>query len=177
MRQILRQSGAIHNRQRGYTLIELLLIMSIMGIVAAIVVPQMLRPGTLTIQAAGRMVIADILHAQQDAIAQQQVRRLVFDTDANHYRLTDLEGTTLGVAWKTGGAAAENYVVDLANDSRFTGVSLSAVDFGGSDTLEFDDLGAPANGGSVDLVFEDVRYRVSVAPFTGRVTIEPITSE
>ncbi len=160
----------------GYTLIELLLVIGIMGMLGAIVVPHMIKSGQLTIQAAGRMVIADILFAQSEAVARQQTRQIVFNTDANSYRMTDGAGTTLGVSWKSGGASSQNYVVDFGNDGRFAGVRLANVNFGGTNTLTFDDLGAPVNGGTIDLIFEETRYRVSVAPFTGRVTIAPVTA-
>ena len=144
--------------------------MVIMGIAAAIVVPQMLSAGTLGIQAAARMVIADILYAQNEAIAQQSPRRVVFDTANDLYRLTDGAGTTLSVNWKGDGLG--NYVVDLSSDSRFQGVMLTSAAFGGTAVLEFDDLGTPISGGSVELEFDENRYRVTVAAFTGRVTVE-----
>ena len=158
----------------GFTLVEVLIVVAIIGIAGAVVVPQMLRSGTLTAQAAGRMIIADLLFAQNEAMARQEPRRLVFDQGNNRYRLTDDSNNTLGVRWKAGGAGAANYVVDLANDARFRGVALDAVDFGGEAFIEYDDLGAPTSGGSVELVGPNVRYRISVTPFTGRVTIGPV---
>jgi len=162
------------NRRRGYTLVELLIVMAILGLAAAMVVPAMIRPGQFTIQAAARMVIADILYAQSEAIAHQQDRKLIFNETANRYHLTDAQGNVLSVSWKSGGADGANYIVSFANDNRFTGVRLDNVDFAGESTLTFDDHGAPLQGGTLDLVFENKRYRVSVAPFTGRVTVAPV---
>lgn len=162
------------HRHSGYTLVELLLIVSIMGLAAAIVVPHMIRSGQLTIQAAGRAIIADILYAQNEAVANQEPRKVTFDVAGNRYRVTDAEDKTIGVSWKSGGSATQNYVVDFNRESRFAGVKLASVNFAGGTTLEFDDLGAPVNGGTIDLVFEDTRYRISVAPFTGRVTIDRV---
>ena len=53
---------------------------------------------------------------------------------------------------------------------------IENANFGGSTALEFDDMGAPISGGSVDLVFDQTRYRITVAPFTGKVTIDPVVS-
>lgn len=157
----------------GFTLIEVLVVVTIIGIAGAIVVPQMMRAGSLQIQAAARMVIADLLYAQNEAIAQQAPRRVTFDPASNSYRLTDAAGTVLAVSWKND--AAGNYVVDLAHDGRFSGVTISAASFGGSGTIEFDALGAPSAGGNVDLTSGSIRFRVSVAPFTGRITVAPIS--
>jgi len=71
----------------GYTLIEVLITVTVVGLASAVVVPSLMRSGTLGLQAASRMVIADILLAQNDAIAYQSPRRAVFDVDNNEYRL------------------------------------------------------------------------------------------
>lgn len=152
------------------------MVVAIIGIAGAVVVPQMLSAGSLQVQGAGRMVIADIIYAQNEAIAQQANRRIVFDSAQNRYRLTDAAGNTLPASWRTGKSDTSNYVVDLAADGRFAQVGLSSVDFNKTSTLEFDPLGAPLNGGTVDIVGGGLRYRITVQPITGRVTIAPVTA-
>ena len=158
---------------RAYTLVEVLIVVTIIALVGAVVVPHMLKAGTMQVQAAGRMVITDIIFAQNHAIAHQATRRLVFDTVNNRYRITDSDGTTITANWKSGA----QYQVDLSQDSRFRGVRLENVAFGGTETLEFDDLGTPISGGSLQLVAAGRRYQVDVAPFTGRLTIAPVEGE
>jgi prepilin-type N-terminal cleavage/methylation domain-containing protein len=158
---------------RAFTLIEVLVVVTVIAIAGAIVVPQMLKAGTLQIQAGGRMVIADLLYAQNEAIAQAAVRRVVFDPAQNRYRLTDGSGVALQASWRSGGSNTADYSVDFNRDTRFSGVKLSAADFGGTQTIEFDALGTPSAGGTVDLTAGNVHYRIAVAPFTGRVTIAP----
>ena len=162
----------------GFTLIEVLMVVAIIAIAGAVVVPQMLQAGTFHSQAAARVVIADLLYAQNDAIAAQAPRRIVFEPNLNRYRLTDEQGTTLTANWMSGGDAGANYLVDFAADRRFSGVQITLADFADTTTLEFDDLGAPSSGGSVELTSltsTNVQYRINVAPFTGRVTIESVT--
>ena len=156
---------------KAFTLVEVLAVVVIIGLAGAVVVPSLLRRGTLEVQAAGRMLVSDILIAQNEAIAAQVPRQLIFEPAQNRYRLTDEAGNTLSATWISGGA--ENYIVDFDTDTRFAGVNLAAPVFGGTapPTLRFDALGGPVNGGTVDLVSGNFRYRVTVAPFTGRVTI------
>ena len=159
---------------KAFTLVEVLAVVVIIGLAGAIVVPSLLRRGTLEVQAAGRMMISDILIAQNEAIAMQAPRQVMFEPAQNRYRLTDVGGNTLNTNWKSGGDTVENYIIDYDTDTRFAGVTLEAPAFGGPppDTfLRFDALGAPQSGGTVDLVSGDFRYRITVAPFTGRVTI------
>ncbi len=167
--------SADRRTRRAFTLVEVLVVVVILGIAGAIVAPAIIRPGTLGVQAAARMVIADILIAQNDAIASQTTRRVVFEPAFNRYRLTDNGGTTLNIGLRAGGTGTANYVIDFAGDNRFAGVTLQNINIGGTQILEFDPLGAPTNGGSLDLVAGGTTYRIVISPFTGRVTVSPVT--
>ncbi len=153
------------------------MVVVIMGIASAIVVPQMLRGGQMGLQAAARMVIADVIFAQNEAVAHQAVRRVVFDAANDSYRITDGAGNTLTASWKANGGAGENYIVSFADDGRFQGVVMENVDIGGGAVLEFDALGSPVNGGTLEMATADFRYRIAIAPFTGQVTIGPVAGE
>ena len=156
--------------RRAFTLVEILVVVTIIGMIGAIVVPHVLQAGTMQVQAAGRIVIADILFAQNDAVAQQRTRRVVFEPSLNRYRLTDIDGNLLTATWMPG----QQYEQDFNADKRFTGVRIQNVDFNGGLILEYDELGTPSTGGSLDLVAAGKTYRVTVAPFTGRVTIDVV---
>jgi type II secretion system protein H len=154
----------------GFTLVEILVVVVILGFAAMIVVPQVSNAGTLTIQAAARRIIADLLVAQNEAIARGLPRAVVFDAENERYRLTDEAGTTVEMSWMNG-----PYLVDFIADTRFQGVTIAAASFAGSGTVTFDDLGTPSSGGTIDLISGTTRYRITVAPFTGRVTVAPIS--
>ena len=166
MKQARRQASV----GRGYTLIEVLIVVTIVGIAGAVVVPAMLSAGSLGVQAASRMIIADLLYAQNDAVAKQRVRTVKFDVFADSYNLRDEDDKMLHAQWM--GGSDENYIVDFQNDSRFDGVNITKVDFDGDAEVSFDELGAPSSGGVIELEFESEAYRINVASFTGKVTIE-----
>ena len=63
---------------RAYTLLEVLVVVTILGTAAAIVVPSMGSAGNLRVQTAVREVIADITFAQSDAVAYQTRRAIIF---------------------------------------------------------------------------------------------------
>lgn len=178
----MRKSIATRPRfSAGYTLIEVLIVVTIMGLAAAIVVPNMLQGGSLGVQAGARMIIADLLFAQNEAMAQQSPRRVTFNTTENSYRVQKYDSATS--AWvleynPSEGASnnQQNYEIDFNKDSRFKGIEMVAADFGGGSSVEFDDMGNPSSGGTVRLKFEDHEYEIKVAPFTGRVTVQRVTS-
>jgi general secretion pathway protein H len=161
--------------QRAFTLVEVLVVVAIIAIAGAVVVPSMKQTGSMSVQAAGRQVIADLLVAQNDAIAKQLTRKVVFDPDNNTYKVTAADGSTIGMNWMSGDASAGNYIINFSTDDRFSGVRIENVEFGDDKTIAFDPLGAPDTGGTIDVVFGQFRYRVTVTAMTGRVTIAPVT--
>lgn len=177
----MRHRPTIRNKTHrgGYTLVEVLITVTIMGIAAAVVVPNMMQGGSLGVQAGARMLIADMMFAQNEAMAQQNSRRVTFDPDDNSYRVEEFDRSA-GV-WVLeynpvlgGSANSENYEIDFDDDGRFRGVEIVSADFNGATQVEFDDLGNPSSGGTVRLRFETHVFDVKVAPFTGRITVERI---
>ncbi|MFO0493813.1 MAG: Tfp pilus assembly protein FimT/FimU [bacterium] len=77
-------------RKRGLTLVEVMVVIALLGIAAALVVPAMGTTGGLRVQGAIRTIVSDLTFAQSDAIAFQQPRAVVFDLAANSYRLVQV---------------------------------------------------------------------------------------
>ncbi|MFN9974149.1 MAG: Tfp pilus assembly protein FimT/FimU, partial [Phycisphaerae bacterium] len=57
------------NRRRGYTLVEVLIVVTVLGIAGAVAAPAFSQTGVLRVQAALRSIVADISEAQSDALA------------------------------------------------------------------------------------------------------------
>ncbi|MEM9415531.1 MAG: GspH/FimT family pseudopilin [Planctomycetota bacterium] len=165
-------------KRNAYTLVEVLITVTIMGLAAAVVVPNMLHGGTLGVQAGARMIVADTLYAQNEAMAQNEVRRVFFNPTGNSYTVQHYD--TTAAAWVAdqnpvlGGNATTNYIIDFDTDSRFQGVEIVSADFGGETWVEFDDLGNPSSGGTVRLQFGQYRYEIRIAPFSGRLTVNAL---
>lgn len=160
-------------RPHAYTLVEVLIVVTILGVVSAVVVPHMLTAGSMGVQAAARSVVSDLMFAQNEAVAAQASRTVVFDPAANRYELRDENDAILTAAWING--ESQNYAVDFSEDTRFQGVIIKSATFGSDNAVIFDDLGSPDSGGEVVIEYNDTSYAIRVAAFTGRVTVTKLS--
>jgi len=67
--------------------------------------------------------------------------------------------------------AGFNYTFNFANDSRLSKVVINSTTFS-SDTIAFDSIGSPNNGGTISLSAGDITMTVRVEPVTGFITIQ-----
>ncbi len=173
------------NHRRGYTLVEMLITVTILGIAGTMVLPSMRSLGVLRTQAAVRAVVADITFAQMDALGYQEPRAVVFDEDANMYTLCEVVGESIDVeadALFDPKGPDERYRLHMDNE-RFGGAYISDISLNSGTALIFDEQGAPvaaagsttlSDGGSITITGPDSAFRIDIAAFTGRVTVVQI---
>ncbi len=164
---------------RAFTLIEILCVVVILGMVSAIIIPQLGSRGDLKSAAAARIVMADLMYAQNRAITKQSVVYVMFDRSAKRYRVQEGTGRLtirhpvsqhmFSVAWG-----------DHA-DSGFEDVSIDLADFDGTEYIAFDDTGAPYSfdsstglsplvSGQIRLVSLGNSVTLNIEPYTGTIT-------
>lgn len=149
----------------AFTMIELMVVIVILAIASAVAVPYIAKSDSFAVQGAARAVVGDLLFAQNDAIAQQENRQVIFDVVNHTYRITDGSGNNLSAAWLGG-----EYIVKFGQGTQWPGVSISEVSFADA-TLSFDDLGTPSQGGTVELTAGGQQYVITVTPLTGRISV------
>ena len=152
----------------GFTVVELLIVVVILSIVALTAVPMMSSAASMQIRSATNMIAADVEYARSMAISRGQNYRVVFDKNADNYRIVDQSGTVIQHPVKKG----FTYIVDFRNESRLSRVDITNANFNGTQTVEFDPLGSPLYGGSVNLQAGAVTATVSVEPVTGFISIQ-----
>src|SRR2546427_10583985 len=75
-------------RIAGVTMIELLVVLSIMALIAAMVVPMVSGPVSGSeLKGAAREVAAGLRYARSDAVATRQETRLTFDLEQRTFRI------------------------------------------------------------------------------------------
>ena len=176
--------------RRAYTLIELLIVVAILGLAAAVLIPSMSGRGDFDTQAAVRALISDISFAQSDALANQSFRRIHFYEGGTGWCLVKVAEDELVQPFDPataeyvsdplkGAARGGVYATDFAQDNRYASVRIEGVSIdGGRRELTFDELGGtvtsgglPGTGGTLILRSPDAAYRLELAPITGKVRV------
>ena len=148
-----RAAPARRAARRGFTLVEILTVVLILGIASAIIAPQVGSRSDLKARAAARVLIADLLYAQNMAVAQQQPYYVKFDADAEEYRVLSGAGPAAGAdVLINNPVSKEPFVVKMGpgGNSRLSDVRIKSAVFNGEDstflnqfTVSFDELGQP----------------------------------
>src|SRR3954465_10923815 len=91
--EILRAERAPRaGRLNGFTLVEILVVVIILGIAGAIIVPSIGSRDDLKAAAAARVIMADLIYTQNLAITSQGNRYIAFNVGAQSYSVTDSAG-------------------------------------------------------------------------------------
>ena len=151
---------------RGFTLIEILIVIVILAIAAMTAIPMMGSAASVQIRSAGNMIAADLEYAKSLAISKGQNFSVVFDEVAESYRIVDQDGSTISHPVKKG----FDYVINFKNEGLGR-VDISDADFDGASQVQFDYLGSPDKGGTVHLQAGTTTATISVEPVTGYITV------
>ena len=175
--------------RRGFTLVEILTVVLILGIASAIIAPQIGSRGDLKVRAAARVLVSDLIYAQNVAIAQQKWMFIKFDAANESYQVMDAAGPAGVDHIILNPVLKEPFIVKMgpACGSRLSDVRIQSAVMNGVDlayrpsfTIAFDELGTPfvysyseVNTNEMldgEVVFES-------GPHTIKVTIERYTGE
>jgi len=176
----------------GFTLIEILVVVVILGIASAIVIPQIGSRDDLNAATAARALMADLIYAQNLAIAKQKSYYVRFYGES--YSVCDSNALVpidhpLKPALNGG-----KYIVTFGDQAVPTPsgvtpglerVSLKTPDFLGQTVLGFDEMGQPfsfdtstttattmTSAGTIQLQSGSTTLTISVQPFTGEATVQ-----
>ena len=164
-------------------MIELVVVLVILAIAAAIVVPMASSAGSMQLRAAVNMVAADLEYAKSMSISHGQRYAVVFDKTAEAYQIEDLSQPAGGPDRIIEHPVKKGfkYVTNFRSDSRVAQVDIVDATFDGANAVSFDYLGSPYSGtdssaspmnrGVITLQAGGATRTVSVEPVTGFISI------
>jgi len=150
---IFNPQSAIRNPQsKGMTMIEVIVVMMIIGILAAVVVPKLNLPtttSTASVDGAAYMVASDIRYVQEFAMANRVSKTVTFTSGSSTYTFGPTNTLDPSGRLPPGITARDNY------------------------TITFNSLGEPIAGGAGSVrVWDGVRTKtIGVVNYTGKVNI------
>ena len=180
---------------RGFTMVELLVVVSIIAMSALFAIPYLSGRGDFDAQAAARQFIADGAFAQGDAIARQEFRRIEFLPDGSGWCIVRVEPDALEddfdpetaqfVADPLAGASRGGMRGGVGVRGDYATLSIEEVSFDdGSRRITFDplggavdDAGQPSAGGTVVLRSAERVFRLEVSPLTAKVRVVEVAAE
>ena len=162
----------------GFTLVEVVIVLMILAILAAIAVPLYTSAASVQLKTAANMIACDLEYAKSMAMSTGRKYSVVFEDSNESYRIKDANEQVIPHPVHIG--ARDGYTVSFANDSRLDKVDILSATFGSTKTVRFDYLGSPRDGsdsplndeGSISLRAEGDPMTVRVEPVTGYISIE-----
>lgn len=157
-------------KERGFTLIELVLIMAIVAVVGVVVSIGMGGLNSSRLNGAARRLISDLRFAQQAAITKRIRHGVIFT--ANSYTVFENDNTADPARNPQGG---DNFIVDFTA-GEFAGVTLATTLT--NSVVRFDTNGRPMEGNAaaaltaprtVTLTFNGNTQNVAITQETGKV--------
>lgn len=161
-------------RAAAFSLMELLIVVVLIGIAAAIVIPMTTQAAPLRLQALARQIVADIMQVQSDSITLQRSHAIIFSTSG--YVMAPVTGTTP----QTGTDVLERRSIGGTANQDYANITVSAITFPGN-ILVFDAMGCPVQAAGSDQPASDAyievasggeKYRIWVRAFTGGVEVK-----
>ena len=154
----------------GFTLFELLIVLTVLGIVAGTVVPAVLSLSPTQALAGARFVAADLNYVRSRAIALSKPLTVSFDLAQQRYTVSDADGP-IAHPWAASTRFGGLFVVVLDETTPFSGVRLTSANFGGQRWIRFGTMGEPIESGSLTVRHGREAVTVIVEPGTGLVRV------
>jgi len=157
---------------KGFTLLEILIVIVVIGIAALIAVPMMSSAASMQIRAAVNMIAADLEYAKSTAISRGQNYSIVFAPSGDSYQIQGPDGVIDHPVKK-----GFQYIVNFRSDSRLGQVDIVNADFNpnSSQTITFDYLGSPYSGTGTSNPLNSGIITLQAGGITKRVRVEPVT--
>lgn len=162
--------------RQGFSLVEMVIVITIVGILAWLAFPSFDAFYEIRLDAAARRVAADLRYAQNQTIGKRVIHGVLFETALARYTVFAPTPTTPVV---DPADRSRSLRVDFNTKTEFQGVSITSATFGTTPGVKYDFFGVPrdtagvelAATGRVILTYQGASDTIDVTPQTGKVVV------
>jgi len=160
------------NRNDAFTLIEVIVMIIVTGLIAALAVPMMMKSDQGILRESARMMQSDLQAVRNEAITQKESMTITFDTGVDTYTVTNSSGSVI-----TDPATNGNYVVNLGAEMGEE-IDIVSAQFGNGAAVEFTKTGEPIQPGTTDTpVSDDNAVVLSLGDYTQTISLDQVTGD
>ncbi len=153
-------------RRRGFTILELLAVVLLISMVAAVTIPAFFQDANVTLENASILLARDLRAAQNRSAYLAEPCTFIFFRNGDGYEVRD-DGGEVIVNPRIGRDFERRYSVD----GVFRGVRILQVEAGPDRAITYDEHGRALEAARVTLAFGADRRVVVVAKGTGKLEI------
>lgn len=152
--------------KRGFTLLELIVVLGLIALVAALAIPAYYSRPAVTLDNAAKLLARDLRAAQNRAASQSKTVEFRFLPEGDGYEAVDASGRHLA---DPGGGG--DFVRRYSRDAVFEGVRLACLDLDEDRSVRFDDRGFAERGGRFLLTYRGEERLVEVRQGSGFLNV------
>lgn len=162
----------LHMKNKGFTLIELVMMIVIIGIIALTVMPKTTAGTAVKLEAGCRKMALDLRYSREMAMAQQVRFGISFDPAGETYFVYRINAAAKAKDPQT----RNDFDVSFTQLNEFKGIDINSTNFGGK--VEFDSSGTPYDGSGTVLSSQGiVALEAAGGVYSRTVRIEPKTGK
>ena len=150
-------SKKVNDNERGFSTIELIMVIVIAGIMMAVALPKLGVVNTIDLESVTRQIKSDIRYTQEMAMSKYKKATITFDSNLDTYTITS-----------TG--SSESKELPERSKAIFNAVGTGTTNL----VFTFDSSGKPVTGagGTLRITSEGSYNEIMVENMTGRATIQ-----